>query len=62
VARTAAAAIAGIAVAATVAWGAPSGLQEYGAPRSAIRQILGRPVEGWGAGSGVDELIVVRVP
>jgi virginiamycin B lyase len=31
-------------------------------PGSAIRQILGRPGEVWGAGSGVDKLIVVRVP
>lgn len=31
-------------------------------PSSQIRQILGRPGEVWGAGSGVDKLIVVRAP
>ncbi len=31
-------------------------------PATNIRQILGRPGEVWGAGSGVDTLIVVRVP
>jgi virginiamycin B lyase len=30
-------------------------------PVSEVRQILGRPGEVWGAGSGVDKLIVVRV-
>ena len=31
-------------------------------PSSQIRQILGRPGEVWGAGSGVDKLIIVRNP
>jgi virginiamycin B lyase len=31
-------------------------------PGTAIRQILGRSGEVWGAGSGVDKLVVVRTP
>ena len=33
---------------------------ELPSPNSAVRQILGRPGEVWGAASGVDKLIVIR--
>jgi virginiamycin B lyase len=31
-------------------------------PNSNIRQILGRPGEVWGAGSGASNLILIRTP
>jgi virginiamycin B lyase len=31
-------------------------------PRAEIRQMLGRPGEVWGAESGVDKLVVYKMP
>ncbi|MEW6406426.1 MAG: lyase [Chloroflexota bacterium] len=35
---------------------------ELPSPSAAVRQILGRPGEVWGAESGVDKLVVIRTP